>query len=363
MDDAGIITLDDAEIIYVDEIEISAVDITEDNQEVTIDVVLTPENPTDKVIKWVIEEGTTAEFKFSNGAITPLTDGVIIVTAWSNDGYVNSNTLTINVSGQKLSIHEASGIIDGYNDMPNEDFSPNDAWARNDGIGSHTALIEDGVFHFSSDSVLSQQWSMKVRQAVDIPLDLIEEEWVARWKMWAAVETTFQLVLEDRGNGWAHWGIASGTNSENAIPVGTDSRWDITATTEPEWFEVHLIPNLLNEISNEDFCFQNGLTGVDIYMDSLYLIPVSYESIIDWSITSTEKTQLMSTFTVYPNPARDVLNISLTTVNTRVAIYNSVGIKMDEMTVVGNQHTFDVSNYSSGLYFVRANNQVVKFVR
>jgi hypothetical protein len=49
--------------------------------------------------------------------------------------------------------------------------------------------------------------------------------------------------------------------------------------------------------------------------------------------------------------------------NSTVAIYNSVGVKMDEEVVFGTRHMFDVSRYSKGLYFVKANGAVVKFVK
>jgi hypothetical protein len=36
---------------------------------------------------------------------------------------------------------------------------------------------------------------------------------------------------------------------------------------------------------------------------------------------------------------------------------------MDEEVVFGTRHMFDVSRYSKGLYFVKANGAVVKFVK
>ncbi len=49
--------------------------------------------------------------------------------------------------------------------------------------------------------------------------------------------------------------------------------------------------------------------------------------------------------------------------NVNVAIYNSLGVKMEEIRVEGTHQMFDVSNYGSGLYFVKANNTIVKFVK
>jgi len=73
--------------------------------------------------------------------------------------------------------------------------------------------------------------------------------------------------------------------------------------------------------------------------------------------------QKLESFKIYPNPADTKLHISLSTENTTVAIYNSVGVKMEEVVVPGTQHTFDVSRYTKGLYIVKANNSVMKFVK
>jgi hypothetical protein len=36
---------------------------------------------------------------------------------------------------------------------------------------------------------------------------------------------------------------------------------------------------------------------------------------------------------------------------------------MEEAVVNGTRHEFDVSRYTKGLYFVKANNAVVKFIK
>lgn len=59
----------------------------------------------------------------------------------------------------------------------------------------------------------------------------------------------------------------------------------------------------------------------------------------------------------------DKLHIELSTFNTNVTIFNSAGIKIEEKLVNGNHFTFNVSSYADGIYFVKANNRVVKFVK
>ena len=66
---------------------------------------------------------------------------------------------------------------------------------------------------------------------------------------------------------------------------------------------------------------------------------------------------------VYPNPAVNELNVVLTKVNTVVSIYNSVGQKMDEVNVAGLEHRFDISSYAKGIYFVKTDDSVAKFIK
>ncbi len=71
----------------------------------------------------------------------------------------------------------------------------------------------------------------------------------------------------------------------------------------------------------------------------------------------------MNTLKVYPNPALNELNVVLTRENLTVAIYNSVGMKMEEVTVTGTEHRFNISSYASGIYFVKTGNTVAKFIK
>ncbi|MCF8381393.1 MAG: Ig-like domain-containing protein [Bacteroidales bacterium] len=67
---------------------------------------------------------------------------------------------------------------------------------------------------------------------------------------------------------------------------------------------------------------------------------------------------------VYPNPANDELNVTFTSPRANVAIYNSLGRKIEEVFVDGTQAKFDVSKYARGVYFVKVNNEsVVKFIK
>jgi hypothetical protein len=73
--------------------------------------------------------------------------------------------------------------------------------------------------------------------------------------------------------------------------------------------------------------------------------------------------QSVETLRVYPNPAVNELNVVLTSENTRVSIYNGVGQKLDEVVVSGTQYKFDISSYAAGIYFVKTDHAVARFVK
>lgn len=66
---------------------------------------------------------------------------------------------------------------------------------------------------------------------------------------------------------------------------------------------------------------------------------------------------------VYPNPASDQLVVELPVASSTVSIYNSVGMLVDQVRVSGSKHVFDISSYASGLYFVRTDQAIARFVK
>jgi len=75
-----------------------------------------------------------------------------------------------------------------------------------------------------------------------------------------------------------------------------------------------------------------------------------YAKVYDLSgVLSTEKF-IVANFTIYPNPAKDILTITLENneILEKVTIYNNLGQKIKTIS----QNTVDISNLAKGLYFV-----------
>ena len=67
--------------------------------------------------------------------------------------------------------------------------------------------------------------------------------------------------------------------------------------------------------------------------------------------------------TAYPNPANDVLNIELGEAQSDVMIYNSLGQMVKRIEMASGNVTINIEDLNDGVYFVKANGNVVKVVK
>ncbi|MFC2089760.1 Ig-like domain-containing protein [Bacteroidota bacterium] len=89
----------------------------------------------------------------------------------------------------------------------------------------------------------------------------------------------------------------------------------------------------------------------------------SYDLAIVTPGTSVEQ-HTLNTLKVYPNPAVDELNIVLENGGVKtVEIFNSVGMRMHALVVEDDIVSVDISEYPSGMYFVRSGDRVAKFIK
>jgi hypothetical protein len=64
-----------------------------------------------------------------------------------------------------------------------------------------------------------------------------------------------------------------------------------------------------------------------------------------------------NSFIAYPNPVKDVLNVSFEQNIIDIAVYNLLGQKMLLMNINSNKGQIDMSNLASGTYLVRVNTE------
>lgn len=358
MDQAGIITLDGAVVVNVEEVNISADGgITEDNQQLQINVEVLPEDATAKSVKWIVSkaDGTPIRASISStGLITPVVDEVLIIQASSADDFVFSDEITVSITGQKVTIDEINYIKNGnFEVFDAATFVAGAPWTGG-------ATVVDGVLNITNTNVIAPDatpnpWDWTVGQDVFIPASLKEEAFVFMAKIWAAEPRIFDVDFELIGDNYDRFGDTPDPRSADG-----KTQWRFELTNEPTMYTIDITNFTRMDTRTQKFNLFAGMATPTVYVDSIYLLNVNDMKLLS---TAISQQRAMESFRVYPNPASSYLNVELSTINSRVAIYNSVGVKMDEAVVSGNRHSFDVSRYAKGLYFVKANGAVIKFIK
>ncbi len=71
-----------------------------------------------------------------------------------------------------------------------------------------------------------------------------------------------------------------------------------------------------------------------------------------------------SCFSIYPNPAKDIVKISsVGSQSSVVRIYNVMGMMVDEIEVNSNNMEINISDYTPGIYFFNVEGEVVKVIK
>lgn len=66
---------------------------------------------------------------------------------------------------------------------------------------------------------------------------------------------------------------------------------------------------------------------------------------------------------LYPNPAVESINISGVPTDANISVFNTNGMLISNMKADGDILSIDVADYKSGIYFIRINSDVVKFIK
>lgn len=330
--------------VYVSSISVSAANnassITTDNGTLQMNASILPVDASIKRVTWSVTNETGKASISATGELKAIADGKVTVMADAIDGSWVRGTAEITISGQNYSYDERNYIVDGT--FTTDD----DAW-----YGDH--VITNGVCAITSNQVYPNCWDYAFNQKLNVPFDKKDLDYIFSFKAWADEERTFNVDMEDFNNGWARYGISPDLQSN-----GT-SDWTFNLTTIPTFyhFRVNFSPMLEN--CSQNLKFNIGLSTVTVYLDSVSLMTKT-----DYETKAVEN--LANSIRVYPNPvgASNELTISMSAVNEKVAIYNSLGQKMMEKRAIGNLARFNVSNLRKGVYVVRlSDGSTQKFIK
>lgn len=347
MNDAGHLTFEGAEpSIDITSITISGgQEITMDNGTVQLAAAITPENAT-QPYKWVISGGTGQATITKDGLVQGVRDGTVLVKAVSADNFTESNELTITVSNQRVTHFESSFIKDG-------DFTQGTGTAPSP-VWTGIALIENGVLTISNPTVGTDPWSFTVGQDIKIPEELKDTPFVLQFTAWADEERTFDVDFELIGDNYERFGDTPDPRSSDG-----KTQWRMTLTPEPTVYKFEITNFTRMDTRAQKFNFFAGLATPKIYIDSVFLVTAE-----DYVLKANDLNKSITR--VYPNPVGNAkkLYVELSTINSKVAIFNSVGQKLMETKANGYKVSFDVSSLRQGLYFIKTDDGAVqKFIK
>ncbi|MCX7744876.1 MAG: S8 family serine peptidase [Flavobacteriales bacterium] len=175
-------------------------------------------------------------------------------------------------------------------------------------------------------------------------------------------------VSSDGGNSWNYLLRAgengTGTFATNAIlnsnfVPSSSSDWCFTDNT-PGCFNLNL--SAYDGTSNFKIRFEvqnNG--GNNIYIDNIKVTGVcTYFNEPGLGIPSVEEN--INNIMLYPNPTFDYIIIE-SSVEAPLEIYSIAGQLIQSIPSPKQKHWIEVTNYTSGIYFVKIGNQTLKFVK
>ena len=94
--------------------------------------------------------------------------------------------------------------------------------------------------------------------------------------------------------------------------------------------------------------------------DNVDNLTVTFKVLIDTNTTGIDGVSYRKGFKVFPNPSNDVLNIQSGSVINKIDIENLVGQRIYSSLYNEKNVILDISNFASGVYFIRINNNFVR---
>ena len=115
--------------------------------------------------------------------------------------------------------------------------------------------------------------------------------------------------------------------------------------------------------SGGSYSFQFNTLGDYYYFCSVHGAGSMDGNIIVSPMLSVEDEELVN-FTIYPNPSSNVLNLKLTHNNksTKIEVFDVLG-KLTYNAMVNSETSINVTNWNSGLYFVKLSSENLKITK
>lgn len=130
---------------------------------------------------------------------------------------------------------------------------------------------------------------------------------------------------------------------------------DITYSSDvtPEFIEVHLDPSLVARYEDRHYSSLGEAVVSFFTVDNL-----SLEGEVAVGVDDINDTRSIG---IYPNPVKNILQVTLDE-RQPISIYSTTGKLIEQYTAAA-FHALDVSSYPSGIYIIKSNEGVTRFVK
>ena len=172
-------------------------------------------------------------------------------------------------------------------------------------------------------------------------------------KMWVKTNRTTPITISSRVK------LGEGADYTQAKPIqsvtttNTAMGWEeLTFTLVSSaafdrvtyWFAINYLDPAGDPTPTAEELSWNLLSGDIVYIDQLSA------TILDGTLSVSEN--VLDGVKLYPNPTSDILNVSCPA-GTNLDVYNVLGVLVQSEKEVQENHTMNVSNLSSGMYFLK----------
>ncbi len=214
----------------------------------------------------------------------------------------------------------------------------------------------------------SGNYSNNLQSAITLsePLDLTNAlsasvSYYARWD----IEDTWDYVqFEISTNGGSTWEPQCGrhtTAGSNNQPVG-EPLYD---SLQEEW--------VFEQIDLSDYLGQNIIARFNLVTDSgvtedgFYFDDLAFNVIQEENLSVVDSNELSNSYTAFPNPTHDNVEITSRTANYTATVLNILGQEISSKSTNTGNLTIDLSTYTNGIYFVKlqeaANTSILKIIK
>lgn len=321
--------------------EAGATTITTDKGTLQMSAIFLPEDAWIKDVEWSMVKGTGNAVIDTHGLLTAVADGTVTVKATAKDGSNVSDSVVITMSNQLKS---------GF---PIDFETPADlAWD----------VFANGTSGASDFTIVSNPKPTAVNRSDKVLKFVVNDE----AEVYAgAYSNDFTQIEFTNSMHKIRMMVRKTMESPSGIKVEQSTNGGPTT-------EIKVSNTIINNWQKLDFDFAACIgysyprlvifpdypdirtSGTTVYIDNIELLTTSV------GISSNQ----INTVEVYPNPVGNELNVFLDSEHAKLEIFNSLGVKMEELKAPGTHVVVDVSGYMRGVYCIRIDDKkVVKFVK